>query len=172
MKKSPEERFATVSEVVEALKPLAKSPAGRSQPRSLPGRDHAGRDASPPSKTNPQAAPEGLMSLPGPAKPGAAPKASASVSTPTPKPQGLGALPSRNSLKGAAPGSAAPVKPEPKAEPAKVRDEQGERVVPGAGSSQNESSSWDEPLGRAAISLAVVAGCVLVYLVAIYFRLL
>jgi serine/threonine protein kinase len=169
MKKSPEERFGTAGEVVDALRPLAKaSPAAaRTQPRPLPG-----REASVPAKTKPQAAPEGLVSLPASTKPGAARKTPASVSTPTPKPPAMGVLPTRGSLKGASSSSA--VKPDSKpeaVEAAAALDDNSERVVPGAVADQKEASFWEERLGPLTISVAVVAACILFYVAAAYFHL-
>ena len=167
MKKTPDQRFASAGEVVEALRPLAQAPraAARPQPRSVPGREGS---AAP--KAAAAAAPNGLMSLSG-SNPGAAPKPSASVSTPTPKPQALGSLPTRSSLKGvAAPPAAAP-KHEPIPEPDLVLDEHGDRVVPGAGANYKSPRSWEDRLGPVGVSITIVAACAIVYCVAAYFQL-
>lgn len=158
MKKVPEERFGSTTEVVEALRPLAKTPTFASRPQARPV------TAPKPAAA---AAPEGLKSLPGANVPAPSPKTSPSVTTPTPKPAGLGALPTRSSLKGAA----APPKPEPRLEPVEVIDEHGDRVVPGAVAGSNESVSWEERLGPVGVTVAAIAACAVVYFVAAFFRL-
>jgi len=97
MKKSPQDRFPSSTDVVENLKQVAKSPGPvpRQQARSLPT-----RDAFVTSKPNQPIAPEGLKSFPGLAAHQASPKNPVDVSAPTPRPQALGTLPTRNSLKG------------------------------------------------------------------------
>jgi serine/threonine-protein kinase len=180
MKKSPEERFGTAGEVVDALRPLAKASTGaaRTQPRP------PARDAFSSAKTNPQAIPEGVSSVPGSTKPGAAKsnaakpgataKAPTSASTATPKSPAMGALPTRASVKGAnSPASCSAVaKPDVKSEPAEtVEAEDAERVVPGAASDDKDTSFWEEQLRPVTISVAVVVACVLFYVAAAYFHL-
>ena len=164
MKKVADERFGRTLEVVEALKPLASLTNLPASPRQRP---LAGRDLA--QAPNPPApiAPEGLKTLAGTDLPRSAPKPSASVSSPTPKPAVLSSLPTRNSLKGVV----APPKPEPKAKPVEVFDENGDRVVPGAFPNHQESLSWEEWLGPVGISITAIVACGLVYALAVWFRL-
>jgi serine/threonine protein kinase len=165
MKKTPAERFGSLAEVVDQLKPLAtaSAPMSRPQGRSLPS-----RAAILGSKPVPQAAPEGLKTLPGVSGSHTAPKPTVDVSTPTPKPQAMGSLPTRNSLKGS---PSAPPPPAPKPEPVEVFDENGDRVVPGACNDVLTTVSWEERLGPTGITIVAVAACAVVYLVAAYFQL-
>jgi serine/threonine protein kinase len=167
MKKTPDQRFATAGEVVEALKPLAQAPrsAARPQTRSLPGREGPAA-----AKAASSAVPDGLRSLPPSTAADSASKPSVSVSTPTPKPQALGSLPTRSSLKGVAAPPAAP-KPEPIPDPVLELDEHGDRVVPGAVPNFKLSLSWEDRLGPVGVSIAIVAACGLVYCIAAYFQL-
>ncbi len=161
MKKTPQERFASTSEIVQELKHLSTAPttdSPRSQARPLPGRDNFVT-----SKPAPQAAPEGLKSLSGSAV--APPKSPVDVSTATPRPQAIGTLPTRNSLKGVV----APPPPPPA--PAEVLDENGERVVPGGCKDVPVPISWEERLGPTGITVAAVAACAVVYIVAAFFHL-
>ena len=168
MKKSPTERFGSVTEVQEALQPLAQaqSLAPSPQGRSLPG-----REATVGAKPTSPAPPEGLRSLSKSNPPSTAPKPSVSVSSPTPKPQALGSLPTRSSLKGSPPPPPAAPKPEVKPEPVEVVDDNGDRVVPGAVANDKVPQSWEERLGPGGVSIVAVVACGLVYIVAAYFLL-
>src|SRR5207302_1278511 len=106
----------------------------------------------------------------GPAKAPSSTKAPVSVSTPTPKPPGLGALPTRNSLKGSGAPATTPSKSEPRPERADAVDENGDRVVPGATANPVEISFWEERLGPVGISVAVVAACIVIYIVGLWLR--
>ncbi len=166
MKKTPQERFGSTSEIVQGLKHLSKAPMGdapRPQARPLPGRDNFVT-----SKPALQVAPDGLKSLSGTSTMQSVPKRPVDVSTPTPRPQAIGSLPTRNSLKGVV----APLPPPPPpVEPMEVLDENGERVVPGACQDVPISISWEERLGPTGVTVAAVAACALVYIVAAFFQL-
>ena len=165
MKKAPDQRFGSAAEVVEALRPLATSSSFSPRPQQRPV---SNREAFLAPKPAAAPAPEGLKSLNGAANQASPPaKQTVAPSTPTPKPQGLNSLPTRNSLKGIV----TPPKPEPKAEPQEVLDENGERIVPGAVHNYEDPISWEERLGPVGITMAALAACSLVYFVAAWFRL-
>ncbi len=147
MQKAPEARFASTSELVEALRPLAGARTAAS--------------AAPPSRpTSPVATPN-LSSA-----------RSISPSTPTPKPAAMGSLPTRSSLrvsKAAPPAPEpevkAPARPEPTPAPA-----QG-RVVPGAAPEPEAPVAWDERLGPVGIFVSAMVACALVYALAVWLQL-
>jgi len=167
MKKTPEERFGSAAEVVEALKPLTKSPtfAPRPQPRSLPNRETV---ASKPPSSSPS---EEKFSLAGSAASTAPVKPSISVSAPTPKPHALGTLPTRSSIKGGAAPPPPPPKQESEPKPVEDLDENGDRVVPGAMPMYKDIISWEERLGPVGISFITVVACAIVFMVARYFHM-
>jgi serine/threonine-protein kinase len=179
MKKQPQDRFGTTGEAAEALRPFARLPAASSRPQPK-------REAPTPNKANPDAAPEGLRSLPSSAQPASssgstAPKAGPSVSAPTPIPAGLGELPTRSSIKGAAgapapapsatPKPAAPKPAAPKPATPAPHATDGERVIPGAAADGPEESFWDRKLSPVSVALVAVGSCVLLYLAAAFFGL-
>jgi serine/threonine-protein kinase len=142
MQKKPEDRFTTVGQVVEELRPLVRKPSSvqRAQLKA-PGKF--------------------------PAKPtaasGAAPAKLPSPSAPTPRPQTMGALPTRNSLRSnpaAPPKPTAPVpeKPQPAAasKPANL-------PVPG-GDVEEEKSFWEASMGPVGVIVTAIVACGLGYL--------
>jgi serine/threonine protein kinase len=144
MQKTPENRFPSTSEAVEALRLLE-------------------RDAAPAPHTYttaPAARPSGNPS------PSTAPR-SVGPSTPTPKPQNLGVLPTRNSLKT----QLALPTPEPETRPEPKAQEPGEnRVIPGATEDQ-PATAWDERLGPVGIGVSALVACGLVYALAVWLQL-
>jgi serine/threonine protein kinase len=92
MQKAPENRFASAAEVVEALRPLAETPAASTRPQARP------------APARPAPAPRAVPAPENRAAP-------VSASTPTPRPQGNVSLPSRNSVRGETPGQPAAAKP-------------------------------------------------------------
>jgi serine/threonine-protein kinase len=145
MQKKPEDRFKSVGEIVEVLRPFVKKHS------SVVQRIPAGAAARLPSPR-----PD--------AKPGhaAAPPKSVSVSAPTPRPQTMGMLPTRNSLRGATqagyaapkPVSLAPPPPPPPVyvePPAQVR-------VPG-GEGVDEQSYWEGNMGPVGIMITAIVAC-------------
>jgi serine/threonine protein kinase len=144
MQKTPENRFPSTSEAVEALRLLE-------------------RDAAPAPHTYttaPAARPSGNAS------PSTAPR-SVGPSTPTPKPQNLGVLPTRNSLRT----QLALPTPEPETRPEPRAQEPGEnRVIPGATEDQ-PATAWDERLGPVGIGVSALVACGLVYALAVWLQL-
>jgi serine/threonine protein kinase len=118
MQKTPEKRYASAAEVVEALQPLAETPKATARPQPRPA-------AAPRPGPGPRAVP--------------APEhrpAPVTASTPTPKPKDIVAMPSRQSVRaeGASPAvPAVPRKPpESYLEDSPARDWMDESISPGA----------------------------------------
>jgi serine/threonine protein kinase len=149
MQKVPENRYASVAEVVEALRPLAEipgaGPAQRPGPRVVAVRPAGGaRPAIQPAPAAPAAETRPAAVCP---------------STPTPKPQSSVVLPSRQSMRGS---------PAPAAAKAQTRA----AAQPPIGEVENSSMlrPWDEKLGPAGIGLIALVVC-LVAFVAVKFIL-
>jgi serine/threonine-protein kinase len=137
MKKKPEERFTSVGEIVEVLKPIV--------------RKHSGVHQRPNLKQQP--AKSGVSAAPAPAKPGAAPSA------PTPRPQAMGTLPTRNSLRtgnqsGVKQAPPKPKPPETKSAPA---------IVPG-GDVEEDKSFWERSMGPVGVIVTALVACGMGYL--------
>lgn len=153
MKKSPQERFGSCAELVEALKPLVPS-------QSFLPKTSNGRPARENGVARPQAAPEGLRSLTGlngGSKPSVAPAAQ------TPKPPGLGQLPTRNSLKGKAAPAPAPAPVVEEAAPV--------RQVVENHNDTDARPTLEERLGTTGIVVIAVAACSAVFFAARFFNL-
>jgi len=158
MKKTPQDRFGSCAEVVEALKPHASS-AGTLKPqngRALPSRDPGNGRA----KTAP--VPDGLRSLP---SQNAGARPTVGPSSATPKPAGIGALPTRDSLKGKSHSQPAPA---PK--PVEPEEKPENRVVPGLDNVEPRPS-LEERLGTSGVVLLAIAACSAVFFAARYFNL-
>jgi serine/threonine-protein kinase len=156
MQKSPENRFASAGDVVEALKPLAAghAPAGRPQPRAV---------AEPRERILP-------LNRPLPAKTGSeARPASAPVAPSTPTPKPTASLPSRSSLCGK-PAAASQPAPEPAASPVRERPVR-EREIPGHVPGLPEGGFLEDRLGPVGITLGAIAACALVWVLAVVFKL-
>jgi serine/threonine protein kinase len=161
MQKAPEARFASAGELVEALRGVA---AGA----------HTGHDVA-----KPKAVVHAKATSPAPLP--ASPPRTVAPSAPTPKPPAMGSLPTRNSLRGAAVPSPAPVadpkarpqtqaKPRPEAIPAQDSATAGDRVIPGL-PQQLPNTSWDEKLGPVGIGISALVACALVYALAVWLQL-
>jgi serine/threonine protein kinase len=144
MQKSPENRYGSTSELVEALRPLAAAAEPVRRPQPAP-------NVRGPSSASPR---------------------SVSPSSPTPKPQALGVLPTRSSLRGAQPAAPAAVAPEPEAKPEPKANPPvaAERVIPGAADDQGRAG-WDERLGPIGIAISALVACGLVYALAVWLQL-
>jgi serine/threonine-protein kinase len=155
MKKKPEERFSSIGEFVEQIRPFVK--ANNNRPASV-GRQPAPRHFSAPAldvKAKP--------SLPAPA-PGKSP----APSTPTPKPQAIGTLPTRNSLR-ATTMQSFDKKPAPPPAPApQSQEESGPMPIPG-GDLEAPKSFWEGSMGTVGMFAAVLLACGIGYLAFWYF---
>jgi serine/threonine protein kinase len=146
MQKKPEDRYSSVGEIVEEMKPLAKKPAAPAPKAAsrvrMPSRPPSG-EAKP---STPQA--------PKPVAP----------STPTPKPATVGALPTRNSLRGVTqlPGKPAP----PPEKPQKTAPSKPEPAsVPGGATDDEENRPWwDANIGPFGLFMTLILACVVGYL--------
>ncbi len=128
MKKSPEGRYASCAEVVEALKSHA-GPAPAAKPAARQAKAEAAKPAAEP------------------------PARSVSPSAPTPKPQGQAALPSRGSLRGAP----IHKKAAPAAEPRHERNSDHGDTEPQEASGKKRWDEKLGPVGIAVIAVAVCA---------------
>lgn len=142
MQKTPENRYPSTADAVEALKLLVQASAPAQRSYTAP----AARPSVTAGSTSPR---------------------TVAPSTPTPKPQNLGVLPTRSSLRGGqqtTPAPAPEVKPEPRAHSTE------ERVIPGASEGQ-PTSAWDERLGPVGIFVSAMVACGLVYALAVWLQL-
>src|SRR5260370_106337 len=105
MQKKPEERFTSVGEIVEYLRPFVRKHSGPQQRPQLkqPAKADGKVHGAPASK-------------------------SPAPSAPTPRPQAMGSLPTRTSLRGA--GNVAAAKPAPPPPPAKTQPKAEQTPVP------------------------------------------
>ena len=150
MQKKPENRFTSVGETVEVLRPFVKthgSPNQRAQTKAAPTPD---RHGSPAPK---QEARPNYISGP------SVPHHNTAPSVPTPRPQAMGSLPTRNSLRGA--GQAAlPVKPTPQPEKPQAPAEQpAPHCVPGGGGTDAPPSYWEGNMGPIGITITALFAC-------------
>jgi serine/threonine protein kinase len=151
MQKGPENRYGSAAEVVEALRPLADSPASAS---TSPAR---------PSGARPQAASTVRQAAAQAARiEQASSEAARSVapSTPTPCPAASGKLPNREALRES---KVPPPTPAPLPTRASVTEPPKEREVPGY-VREGPGPSWDERLGPAGIAIAAIVVCGLAWL--------
>ena len=145
MQKKPENRFNSVGEIVEVLRPFVKrhsgvlqqgAPKAAAPKRSAPSSPNLGGPPAPPMTTAP--------------------------STATPRPQAMGSLPTRNSLRGAAQPAAAP-KPPP--EPVHIAAEIPTQVpVPGGAPVEEERSFWDGSMSPVGVIMTAMVACGIGYL--------
>jgi serine/threonine-protein kinase len=145
MQKTPEARYASTAEVVQALRPLAPSiplparPVVRPAPAREAPQDNGHPIAPPASET-----PRSVTSAAAPAR-----------AIPT-----NGGLPSRQTLRG----TAAPATPE--ATPVAEEPRSRERVIPGAVDDSAVGRSWEERLGPLGITIGAIIACGLAWLIA------
>lgn len=152
MKKVPADRFGSIAEVVEALRPLAQDRSS-TPPRTPPRREAPRRPA----------APKDLPSLTSPARSQTAP------SSPTPRPAApLSGLPTRSSIRpGRSSARVEPVKAAAPTAPPPVEPGR-DRVVPGLVDGADASG---DSFGVGGIAVLVLAGCAIVYFVGSWFQL-
>jgi serine/threonine-protein kinase len=133
MQKAPENRFGSVTEVVEALRRLAQAPSTEVSPRT--------------------AAPVAVRpAVQRPAVPAPEPRSTpVSPSTPTPRPLSNMSLPSRQSLRGSS---------HPAPAPAKTPAAPSSQPIAQVANDISLQRSWDEKLGPVGIILIAVAACV------------
>jgi serine/threonine protein kinase len=148
MQKKPEDRFNSVGEVVEELRPFLRKPSGISQrPQSKKPLSSSNRSAQTDSKSGYEDAP--------------APKTPA-PSAQTPKPQAMGSLPTRNSLRTG--GQAAPTKPVPPPKPV-PKEQAAQTAVPGGElEDSNPSRDFNASMGPIGMVASVLFVCVIGYL--------
>jgi serine/threonine protein kinase len=141
MQKKPEERFNSVGEIVEALRPFMRKQSGMNQ--------------------RPQ-----LKQQPAPKRPslaeGNAQAKTIAPSTQTPKPQAMGSLPTRNSMRGSAQPAAAKPMPQPVKTPSPA-EQPAQLAVPG-GDGEEPQSFWEGSMGPVGILLTAIIACGLGYL--------
>ena len=144
MQKKPEDRFNSVGEVVEELRPLVRKQSGVQKPNT--SRSSAKRSTQSDKASSHDAAP---------AK-------SVAPSTQTPKPQAMGSLPTRNSLRGAAPTPTPKPVPPPKPMPiARLAS----ATVPGFDSDEEDATpSRQGSLGLVGMFATFLLVCVVGYL--------
>jgi serine/threonine protein kinase len=152
MQKKPEERFTSVGEIVEELRPFGRTQSGH-DPRPQPKQQPA--NYRPESAAAQAEAKQAKWPAPAP------PKATG-PSAPTPRPQAMGSLPTRNSLRGTAQAAAKPA-PKPEHAPAQAsQSTQGD--VPG-GDAEEPRSFWEGSMGPVGVIMTALIACVLGYLV-------
>ncbi len=147
MQKKPEDRFNSVGEAVEVLKPLVRKRSGQHQRPQFKQQ---------PAKTD--------------GKPGAAPTPAktAAPSAPTPRPQAMGSLPTRNSLRGGGQTAAPKPAPQPAAPPA-PQEALANVPVPG-GDSEEPQSFWEGSMGPVGVIITAALACGIGYLAFWYFN--
>ena len=150
MQKKPENRYTSVGEIVEELRPWVKKQSSEAMPRpALKPRTAASRSQPTESKFSPSA-------------PAQAPKTVA-PSAPTPRPQAVGTLPTRNSLRGVT----QPAVLKPVFQPEKVQPQPEEAVhvpVPGGGGEDAPESWWDSSMGPVGVIMTALVASGLGYL--------
>ncbi len=137
MHKKPENRFMSVGQIVEELRPFVNRHSDvlpRPQLKHVPSR----RPALPASV-------------------GQAPPKSVAPSAPTPRPQAMGTLPTRSTLRGGPPAAAKPA-PLPEAAPTQT-EPKASLPVPGGGDTEEAASIWDGTMGPVGIILTALAAC-------------
>ena len=150
MQKKPEERFRSVGEIVEELRPLAPRPSAA---RARPGVRTAAAPKRPTTlKTDAKGSPEGPISV--------------APSAPTPKPQAVGSLPTRDSLRGGGTASANPI-PKPE-KPRPVKNAFDHAMVPG--DIDGSDSLWDGSLGPIGAFVTAILACGIGYLAFWFFN--
>jgi serine/threonine protein kinase len=152
MQKKPEERFTSVGEIVEELRPIVRKQSGLHQRPQLKQQPANYRPESAASQNE---AKQNKNGAPAPAK-------TTAPSSPTPRPQAMGSLPTRNSLRGSAPAAA----PKPAPPPERVQPQEGppaQVAVPG-GDAQEEQSFWEGSMGPVGVIMTAVIACGIGYL--------
>lgn len=152
MQKKPEERYTSVGEIVEELRPLAKK--NQSAQMQRPG---LRKSAS--SKAH-SASGESRPASPKPVAP----------SSPTPKPPSVGTLPTRNSLRAVTqgPGKPAPLPEKPK-KPAAPAEAPEPVAVPG-GEEDYARAWWEASMGPVGIVATALLACAIGYLAFRFFN--
>lgn len=142
MQKKPEERFNSVGEIVQVLRPFVRKHSG---PQQRPNLKQAAKPEAKSAQTK-----------------------SAAPSAPTPRPQAMGSLPTRNSIRGGA--QAAPSKPTPpSAKPAPQEEPAASFPVPGA-DNEEPKSFWEGSMGPVGIVATALLACVIGYLAFWFFN--
>jgi serine/threonine protein kinase len=187
MKKKPEERFGSVGELVEALRPLADSaPALAAAPAApatlrMPARDAHGnvedgrRPISIPAiPGRPSVGPS--TPTPRPATMGALPTRPQTMAAIPARPQTMGALPNRPPTAGTLPSrntirtSAAQTQSAPALRTPPVRQA---GVIPGGVPGLPDGDNYgDERLGPIGITIGIVAACAMVWILAVWLKLI
>jgi serine/threonine protein kinase len=149
MQKKPEDRYTSVGEIVEELRPVAKKSApapsrAGSRAKTMNGRPQSSSAAE--MKTPPPQAPK-------PVAPSAA----------TPKPQTVGALPTRNSLRAVTQvaSKVTPLLDKPKKQAAPEPEEA--TLVPG-GEEEDTRAWWEASMGPVGVFATALLACAIGYL--------
>jgi serine/threonine protein kinase len=141
MQKKPENRFTTVGQVVEELRPYVRSQSG---PVVRPQAKHAQSNRPASAASTGQSAPK-----------------SVAPSAPTPRPQAMGSLPTRNTLRG---GPSTATKPKPPSEATPAPAEAKVPVPGGSTETEEPKSIWEGAMGPVGIISTALIACVLGFL--------
>lgn len=179
MKKKAEERYGSVGEFVEALRPLAKNaPAPAARPARAPAKPRdlaaAVKPASAPGiRPAAPAKPKSVEITPSRSAGSASSGGSVGPSQPTPRPPAMpSGLPGRDTPRPSTAAPAASSKPAPAPAPAATQAPPKPREIPGNVPGLPESGeSLEESLGPVGVTFGAIAACALVWLVAAWLRL-
>jgi len=179
MQKTPEQRYASAADIVEALKPLVKGARVPPRPPMAPAPT---REAAPEGVRAPVPLPsQSAVATPPIKNAFSTPRPqSIGVSAATPRPASIGSLPGRNTFRPTtqqAINVQTPVPivpPQPPARPKTIAAEApgkpGERLVPGSVPGFQHRPTLEERLGPTGITIAAVVACGLVYFVAAWLK--
>ena len=151
MQKKPEDRFTSIGEVVEELRPFARKQSGAHQRPQLKQQPGSGR----PDSTAAQGEAKQAKSAP------PAPPKTTAPSAPTPRPQAMGSLPTRNSLRGAGQTAAAKTAPQPETKP--QANEPTQTSVPGS-DAEEPKSFWEASMGPVGVIITALLACLIGYM--------
>jgi serine/threonine-protein kinase len=147
MQKKPEQRYTSIADVVEALRPMVRKASGAHARPALKGAASSSRPAPK------------LESTPTPP----APK-SVGPSAPTPRPQTVGSLPTRSSMRGGAAPAPKPAPPQPAQPKAPAADTAAPDAIPGGFTADAPPSFWDGSLGPVGVFATAIIACAIGYL--------
>ena len=155
MQKKPEDRYTSVGEIVEELRPYVKKHSSQMLQR-------------PPLKPQAQTARTHMASARAESKQDSfnppSPK-SVAPSAPTPRPQAVGSLPTRNSLRGSGQATSPKPVPQPDKAPPPPAEQMTPVPIPGGGGGGGDTDSWwDRSMGPVGVFMTALVACGLGYL--------
>ena len=169
MKKAPDQRFGSVAEMLNVLRPLVGTPS--QAPREAGPSAARGNPNQPASWATPA---DRLAGARGPLSPlrraGSSSSSSVSISTQTPKPMALGSLPTRSTLRGEPPAVpvavlVAPTAPTPEISEQLSAPDDTAKVVP-TDAEDSDYLKSEEKLGTLGITISALTACTIVFLFA------